>query len=74
MTTITVPLSPELAQIVENFVARGIASNKADAIRRALIHFAEEQAVLDVLASQKEAREGKVFQGDLYELAKELMP
>jgi Arc/MetJ-type ribon-helix-helix transcriptional regulator len=72
MTTITVPLTTELALIIDTFIERGIATNKADLMRRALVKFAEDQAVLDVLLSEQEAREGKVLHGDLRDLAKKL--
>lgn len=68
MSTLSVPLTPELEKAVQKIVKAGIASNKAEAVRMAIKFFSEEQAVQDVLKSQKEAREGKLLSGDIDEL------
>jgi Arc/MetJ-type ribon-helix-helix transcriptional regulator len=72
MALLSIPLSPELTNIINNLVKRGIAANKADAVRKAIISYSEEQAVLDVLTSEQESREGKVLSGNLRELAKRM--
>ncbi len=68
MTTISVPLPADLLKALDELVQRGIASNKADAIRRALRAYIENQAVEDVLRASKEPR----LSGDLDELMKKL--
>ncbi len=68
MTTISVPLSADLLNALETFVSQGKASNKADAVRRAIKYYLEQQAVEDVLEASKEPR----LSGNLRDLAKKL--
>jgi Arc/MetJ-type ribon-helix-helix transcriptional regulator len=70
MSTLSVPITKNLESFVEDMVKRGIASNKAEVVRQALIRYAEDQAVEAVLRSEQEAREGKVLRGDLKGLLK----
>ena len=72
MSTLTVPLTAELAEQIEELVKSGRASNKADLARHALEKYIEDQAVTDVLNAEREVREGKVLSGDLDELAAKL--
>ncbi len=72
MPTISVPLTAELNEFVANAVRRGDASNKADVIRRALKRYAEDEAVLSVMRSKREAREGKVVYGDLKKILRKM--
>jgi len=65
MSTLSVPLSAELEGFVNDMVRRGEAANKADVVRRALVRMAEDEAVNAVLRSEQEAREGKLFRGNL---------
>ena len=65
MSTISVPLSPELQNQLDSLVAEGIGSNRADVMRRALAYFAEEAAINAVLKSEREVKEGKILRGDL---------
>ena len=72
MTTLSVPLAPNLENIVNSFVKEGYASNKAEVVRKALIRLAEEKAINDLLEAEQEVREGKFFRGDLDELVKKI--
>ncbi|OGG58946.1 hypothetical protein A3C89_03610 [Candidatus Kaiserbacteria bacterium RIFCSPHIGHO2_02_FULL_50_50] len=72
MTTISVPLSASLEQMLHHLVSTGYAANKADAVRRALIKAAEDEAVERVLRAQREIDEGKGLRGDLRMLAAQL--
>lgn len=65
MTTISVPLPAELLRQIEWLIAEGIASNKADAVRKAVKKYAEDQVVEHILR----AREEPSLDGDLDELA-----
>ncbi len=56
MTTITVPISGELEALIALLIDQGVASSKADLVRKALRKFAEDQAVADVLEAHKEPR------------------
>jgi Arc/MetJ-type ribon-helix-helix transcriptional regulator len=42
-------------------IADGKAENKAEVVRRALTHFAEHQAVIDVLEAEQDVKEGRVY-------------
>ncbi len=68
MTTLSIPISSELAAFIESLVKSGRASNKADAVRRALTYFAEEQAVNAVLEAQREPN----LKGNLRDLMKKI--
>ncbi|MFA5997210.1 MAG: hypothetical protein WC791_01830 [Candidatus Paceibacterota bacterium] len=72
MSTISVPLPPELEKFINNQIKSGNAANKADVVRRALVRFAEDEAVRDVLEASQEVKDGKVLRGDLRELAKKI--
>ncbi|MBU2213047.1 ribbon-helix-helix domain-containing protein [Patescibacteria group bacterium] len=68
MTTVSVPLPEEFLRQIEQLIADGVASNKADAIRKAVQKYLEDQAVERVLRARKEPS----LDGDLDELAAQL--
>ena len=72
MSTISVPLTQNLEEFIDDAIKRGIAPNKAEVVRQALVRYAEDQAVEAVLRSEQEIKEGKVFEGDLDALAAKL--
>ncbi len=67
MTTISVPLTPELAKFVEE-TTKSSGLTKSDIMRQALTLYAEEQAVRKVLLAAAEPS----LDGDLDELMKML--
>lgn len=70
MSTLSVPLTPELEIFINAQVKSGRAANKADVVRRALRAMSEDEAVEAVLLAHKEIAEGKGLRGDLRELMK----
>lgn len=68
MTTISVPLTADLMKILDDLVRNGTATNKADAMRKALYKYSKDQAVERVLQAQREPR----LTGDLDELVTKL--
>ncbi len=66
MSTLSVPLSADRLKQIESLVDQGIAANKADAVRKAIDKYLEDQAVEAVLKAMKEPS----LEGDLNELAK----
>lgn len=72
MSLLTVPLDAHLSEQIENLVKSGRAANKAEFARRALEHYIEEQAIMDVLRAEQEVRGGKILSGDIDELAARL--
>ena len=71
MSTLSVPLTPNLEAFILDQVASGRAANKADVVRRALNKMSEDEAVQAVLDASREVSEGKILRGDLRELAKQ---
>ena len=72
MSTLSVPISPLLETFVEGMIKRGLAPNKAEVVRQALVRYAEDQAIEAVLRSEQEAREGKILRGDVRSLLKKM--
>lgn len=68
MTTISVPLSKELLERLEQLVKSGAGENKAAVMRRALEDFDRQAAINEVLEAEKEP----YLRGDLDELAKKI--
>ena len=65
MTTLSVPLSGDMLRGIENLIKQGVASNKADLVRKAIDKYLEDQAVEAVLKAMKEPS----LEGDIDELA-----
>ncbi len=63
MTTLSVPLTPELAKFIEE-TTKSSGLTKSDIMRQALTLYAEEQAVRKVLLAASEP----TLKGDLREL------
>lgn len=70
MTTISIPITSELNEFIDEQVRLGKASSKAELIRRAITKFKEEEFIKDILEAQQEIKDGKGLTGDLDELAK----
>ena len=66
MTTISVPITSKLEESINNLIANGYGSNKAEVVRRAITKLAEDEAVETILRSTQEP----TLRGDLKELAK----
>lgn len=67
MTTLSVPLTPELEKFV-NETAKQTGSGKADVMRQALKVYAEEMAVRKVLLASAE----QTLEGDLADLMEKI--
>lgn len=70
MSTLSVPLTPELEEFINAQVKSGRDANKAAVVRRAIARFAEDEAVEDVLQADQEAKDGKILRGDIRKLLK----
>jgi Arc/MetJ-type ribon-helix-helix transcriptional regulator len=70
MSTLSVPLTTELEDFLEKYIQQNKGSSKAEVVRRALYDFVENEAIMVVLKSEQEAREGKIIRGDLKKLLK----
>lgn len=72
MSTLSVPLTPELEEKINQLVSDGHAANKAEAARKAIEFYSEEMAIRDVLEAEQELRDGKILRGDLDDLLKQV--
>ncbi|MEK7645860.1 MAG: ribbon-helix-helix protein, CopG family [Patescibacteria group bacterium] len=70
MTTLSIPVSGELAEFINRMIREGKGANKADVVRRALREYRENEAVENILQAEREFAQGKVLRGDLRELVK----
>lgn len=70
MTTLSVPISGDLEKFIESMVKAGKGSNKADVVRRALREYEENEALENILQSEREIAQGKGLRGDLRVLAR----
>ena len=68
MSTLSVPLTPQLEEFIKAQVKSGRAANKADVVRRALMKLSEDEAVQNVLDASREP----VLRGDLRDLMKKI--
>ncbi len=68
MSTLSVPLPPHLDEFVSDQVKEGLASNKAEVVRKALKMLQEEVAVMAVLKAEQEPS----LKGNLKKLAKKI--
>jgi putative addiction module CopG family antidote len=70
MSTLSVPLTPDLERFIDEQVKMGEVENKAAVVRKALRFLRDEETVARILRSKRQADEGRLFRGDLDELAK----
>lgn len=68
MSTLSVPLTPQLEEVVNRLVKNGYGANKADVVRKAIKLLNEEEAVKAVLLAQNEPS----LKGDLRQLMKKI--
>ena len=69
MTTISIPITSELNEFINEQIRLGKASSKAEFIRRAIKRFKEEEFIRDILEAQQDVKNGRVFRGNLDKLA-----
>ena len=68
MSTLSVPLTPELENFINEMVSENKSDSKAELVRRAL-HLYQENIVLgEVLQAKNDIGNGDVYEGDLKSL------
>ncbi len=72
MGVITVPVSKHQDKFIKRLVQSGKAANKAHALRMAIDLLEQEEALQSVLRAEADVRAGRVFTGNLDELAKKI--
>ena len=70
MSTITVPLTPELTAFIDSQLKLGNAKSKAELVRRALQKLKEDEFIKTIIQAKHEMVSGKALSGDLDELVK----
>jgi len=70
MSTLSVPLTPNLEEFINDMIKRGEAETKAEVVRKALRKMEEEEVINSILEAERDARAGKVFRGDIRKLIK----
>jgi putative addiction module CopG family antidote len=68
MSTLSVPLTPDLEEFINDMVRSGRAANKADVVRRALRKMEEDAYIEKILKAQQEPS----LRGDLRELSAQI--
>ena len=73
MAILSVSLTPELEEFINNEVASGEFESKGQLVKKALRKFEEDTVIERILKASREAREGKgVIRGDLREIIKNM--
>jgi putative addiction module CopG family antidote len=72
MSILSVSLPSDLEKFISDEVASGEFESKSQLVKKALRKFEEDLIVERLLRSSREAKEGKVFRGDLRELVKKI--
>lgn len=68
MATLSIPLTKDLEEFIEEEVRLGKSENKAAVVRKAIRLLAQQEAIFSVLKAEQEA----TLYGDLDKLAKKL--
>lgn len=68
MPTLSIPVTEKMSEGINDLVEQGIASNKAELVRKAIDKYLEDQAVEEIMRALKEPN----LEGDLDELAKKI--
>ena len=72
MTTLSIPIPPQLEEFVNEQVKSGRDANKAAVVRRALARLREEEAVTEILKSEQDIKEKRIFKGDLRKIIRRI--
>ncbi len=70
MSTLSIPVDNTLIQFIDDMIASRKADNKAQVVRQALYNMREDEALKDIVGARMDVMQGKVYKGDLRELAK----
>lgn len=70
MSTISIPLPADLEKSLGQYIKKNNIDSKASVVRQALYEFLENEAVMSVLKSEQEVKEGKIVRGDLKNILK----
>jgi Arc/MetJ-type ribon-helix-helix transcriptional regulator len=65
MSTITVPISKELENFIEEEISSGTSETKAGLVRLALLRMQEERALSRLEEAERDIKQGRVYKGNL---------
>lgn len=68
MSTLSVPLTPELENFINNLITENKADSKAEIVRRALFHYQQELLLQEILQAENDIKNGDIYTGDLKSL------
>ncbi len=68
MTTLSIPLSSDLSDFIDNMVASEKYDSKAGVVRHAVRRLAQEEAYDRLVLAEREITDGKGLSGNLREL------
>lgn len=72
MSTITVPISKEIEDFIEEEISSGASETKAGLVRYALSRLQEERALSRLQEAELDIKQGRVYKGDLKALLKKM--
>lgn len=70
MSNISIPLNAELEESLNQYINRNNIASRADVVRKAIYEFLENEAVMSVIRSEQEIKEGKIMRGNLNDILK----
>jgi Arc/MetJ-type ribon-helix-helix transcriptional regulator len=70
MSILTLSIDADLEKFIDSQVKSKKTGNKSAFVRDALYFFREELEIREILQASQDVKEGKIFKGDLRELAK----
>jgi Arc/MetJ-type ribon-helix-helix transcriptional regulator len=72
MSTLSVPLTPELEDFINTMITEKKADSKAEIVRRALYQYQEELLLQEILQGENEIKNNEIFSGDLQSLVEKI--
>lgn len=72
MSTITVPITKELENFIEEEISSGTSETKAGLVRLALSRLQEERALTHLEEAERDIKDDRVYKGDLKALLKKM--
>jgi Arc/MetJ-type ribon-helix-helix transcriptional regulator len=72
MSTLSVPLTPELEDFINTMITEKKADSKAEIVRRALYQYQEELLLQEILQGEHEIKNNEIFSGDLQSLVEKI--
>lgn len=70
MATITIPISKELEDFIDEEISYGAIETKTGLVRHALLRLQEERALFRLQEAEMDIKEGRIYKGDLKKLLK----